>query len=183
MRLIAFVEPYRRWFYRGWLQHHGDADRVDTTRLHARLRGRAHMHQGKREQEAEQAESLGLTRMKNRYEREGSRAQSGRRAALVIPTVSANYAQPPKWGVDRHAVSLFVSSSANSFNHGSVNTLCRLSHMLFGIALRVFRRNSWSYASVAGREQMRLLPRSEGGGRVVGEAGFLQARRGVGRPR
>jgi hypothetical protein len=26
----------------GWLQHHGDADQVDTTRLHARLHGRAH---------------------------------------------------------------------------------------------------------------------------------------------
>ncbi len=52
--------------------------------------------------------------MKNRYEREGSRAQSGRRAALVIPTVSANYAQPPKWGVDRQAVSL--SQGPPSFN-------------------------------------------------------------------
>jgi hypothetical protein len=37
---------------RGGDGDHGDAGRVDTTRLHARLRGRAPMPQGKGEQEA-----------------------------------------------------------------------------------------------------------------------------------
>ena len=102
-----------------------------------------------------------------------SRAPSGRRVALVIHTVSANYAQPSKWGVDRHAVFLFVSSSANSFNHGSVNTLCRLlSHMLFGTLYVYFVGIHGRILQWQGGSRCDLLPRSEGGERVVGEVGF-----------
>ena len=93
------------------------------------------MAQGKREQKAEQAESLWLTRMKHRYQREDPNAQSKTRAALVTYGTRLTMRIPPNGGlIDKRC----VSSSPTRLTTAASTRYAGCYHICFSVSLYVY---------------------------------------------